>query len=74
MNCIEEKDVKVVAACCPECGNPTLVAVKHSMDKSDYREFAKLMADGFDIKTFPLLEYRELNLGLYCKPECTFKK
>lgn len=71
---IEEKDVRVKMACCPECGNPSTVAVEHTMDKQSTKDFMKeVVKYNLDIKTISLEEYRNSNITMYCKEECSLK-
>jgi len=69
-----EKDVRVKMACCPECGNPSSVAVEHTMDKQSIKEFMKeVVKYNLDIKTIPLEEYRKSKIAMYCKDDCSLK-
>jgi len=72
---IAEEDVKVKMACCPECGNPSLVAVEHCMTRADKNAFAKeVMAFDLQVKTIPLAEYREKKVQMYCDEDCPRSK
>lgn len=74
MNQIEEKDVKVKMACCPECGNPSVVAIEHSMSKESKKDFMKTVSDyNLDIKTISLEEYRNSEIEMFCKETCSKK-
>ena len=72
---IEEKDVKIKMAICPECGNAIRVAIEHKMNTESKKEFMKeVMRYNLDVKTVSLKEYRDSNILMYCKEECSVKK
>ena len=71
---IEEKDVKVKMSICPDCGNAIRVAVEHTMDTKSKNEFAKeVMKNDLQVKTISLEEYRNSDIQLYCKDDCSRK-
>jgi uncharacterized protein YlaI len=72
---IKEKDVKVKMSICPECKNAITVAVEHTMDKSSKRDFMKEVDKyNLDIKTISLEEYRNSDIQMFCKDDCSRKK
>ena len=71
---MEDKDVKIKMSVCPECGNAIRVAVEHEMTTKSRNEFAKeVMKFDLQVKTISLEEYRESNIQLYCKENCSRK-
>lgn len=73
-NKMEEKDVKIKMSICPECGNAIRVAVEHTMDDDSKIEFAmEVMEYDLQVKTMTLEEYRNTNIKMYCKDDCTRK-
>ena len=71
---IEEKDVRVKMSICPECKNAVRVAVEHTMDKSSKKDFMKEVEKYFlDIRTIPLIEYRQSKIKLGCDDNCSKK-
>lgn len=71
---LEDKDVRVKMACCPECGNPSSVAIEHTMDKQSTKEFMKeVVKYNLDIKTISLEKYRSSGIDMYCKDTCSKK-
>ena len=71
---IEEKDVKVKMAICPECGNAIRVAIEHKMDAESKKEFMKeVIKYNLDVKTVSLEQYRDSGILRYCEEECSRK-
>lgn len=71
---MEDKDVKVKMSICPECGNSIRVTVEHAMDTKSKNEFAKeVMNYDLQVKTISLEEYRNSNIDMYCKDDCSKK-
>lgn len=71
---IEEKDVRVKMSVCPECGNAIRVAVEHKMTTKSKNEFLKdVMKYDLQVKTVSLEEYRNSNIQMYCKENCSRK-
>lgn len=67
---LPESEVKVRIARCPQCNNPVLVCVEHTMDKSIKKELAGLVSDGCDVSTVSLFKYRELIPFDFCQMNC----
>jgi hypothetical protein len=57
---LPESEVTVTMTICKKCSNPFAFAVTHMMSKDTKKEIAKDVSEGHNIKTVPLLEYREL--------------
>jgi hypothetical protein len=71
---IEEKDVRVKMSICPECKNAVRVAIEHLMNKSSKKDFMKEVEKYFlDIRTIPLIEYRQSKIKLGCDDNCSKK-
>jgi hypothetical protein len=68
---VDENDIKVKMAICPECGNAQRYAILHTMTKQSKKEFMKLVFyNDLQIKTISLEEYNKSNIRLYCKDDC----
>ena len=68
---MDEKDVKVKMSICPNCGNAIRVAVEHTMNEKSRKEFMKEVTKyNLDVKTITLDEFRNGDIGLYCKENC----
>ena len=71
---VAEEDVKVKMSICPECKNAVTVAIEHKMDAQSKRDFMKdVMKYNLDVKTISLEEYRNGNITLGCKENCSQK-
>jgi len=71
---MEEKDVKIKMSICPECGNAIRVAVEHTMDDESKIEFAmEVMEYDLQVMTMTLDEYRNANIKMSCKDDCSRK-
>ena len=69
---MDEKDVKVKMSICPNCGNAIRVAVEHTMNEKSRKEFMKEVTKyNLDVKTITLDEFRNGNICLYCKENCS---
>ena len=57
---LPEEQVKVKISTCPKCEGMVRCAVEHKMDKDSEKEFYKEVSKyKLNVKTIPLLEYRQ---------------